>query len=142
MRAYERLIRYAGIHTSSKEGMGETPSTARQRNLSKVLAEEMKQLGLEDVFVDEHAYVYGVLPATDGKDKLPCVALIVHLDTIPDEDFDKNQKHRNKINSYPNVLSEHRGPNINLKIAHKRYSNQKEKEMFFEKIKRKKKTEL
>ena len=63
-------------------------------------------------------------------------------DTIPDEDFDKNQKHRNKINSYPNVLSEHRGPNINLKIAHKRYSNQKEKEMFFEKIKRKKKTEL
>ena len=87
MRAYERLIRYAEIHTSSKEGMGETPSTARQRNLSKVLAEEMKQLGLEDVFVDEHAYVYGVLPATDGKDKLPCVALISHLDTIPDEDF-------------------------------------------------------
>ena len=45
-------------------------------------------------------------------------------------------------NSFPNVLSPHRGPNINLKIFHKRYSNQKEKEMFFEKIKRKKKTEL
>ena len=37
---------------------------------------------------------------------------------------------------------EHKGPNINLKIEHKRFSNQKEKEFFFEKIKRKKKTEL
>ena len=63
-------------------------------------------------------------------------------DTIPDEDFNFVTKKRDKMNSFPNVLSPHRGPNINLKIFHKRYSNQKEKEMFFEKIKRKKKTEL
>ena len=62
-------------------------------------------------------------------------------ETIPDEDFKINKILRNKINSYPNI-SQHRGPNINLKIYHKRYSNQKEKELFFEKIKRKKKTEL
>ena len=62
-------------------------------------------------------------------------------DTVPDEDFFLNQKKRTKLKSLPNVL-QHRGPNINLKIAHKRYSNQKEKEMFYEKIKRKKKTEL
>jgi hypothetical protein len=61
-------------------------------------------------------------------------------DTIPDEDFNKNKKKRDKLNSCPNV--EQKGPNINLKINHKRYSNQKEKEFFFEKIKRKKKTEL
>ena len=61
-------------------------------------------------------------------------------ETIPDEDFDKNKKKRSKLMSCPNV--EKRGPNINLKINHKRYSNQKEKEFFFEKIKRKKKTEL
>ena len=62
-------------------------------------------------------------------------------DTIPDEDFNKmNNKKRSKLYSCPNV--EHKGPNINLKINHKRYSNQKEKEFFFEKIKRKKKTEL
>ena len=62
-------------------------------------------------------------------------------DTVPDEDFNKtNNKKRSKLNSCPNV--EHKGPNINLKINHKRYSNQKEKEFFFEKIKRKKKTEL
>ena len=51
-------------------------------------------------------------------------------DTVPDEDFNKtNNKKRSKLNSYPNV--EHKGPNINLKINHKRYSNQKEKEFFF-----------
>ena len=61
-------------------------------------------------------------------------------ETIPDEDFNKTKKQRSKLNSCPNV--EQKGPNINLKINHKRYSNQKEKEFFFEKIKRKKKTEL
>ena len=61
-------------------------------------------------------------------------------ETIPDEDFNKNKKKRGKLNSCPNV--EQKGPNINLKIDRKRYSNQKEKEFFFEKIKRKKKTEL
>ena len=62
-------------------------------------------------------------------------------ETIPDEDFNKtNNKKRAKLNSCPNV--EHKGPNINLKINYKRYSNQKEKEFFYEKIKRKKKTEL
>ena len=60
-------------------------------------------------------------------------------ETIPDEDFNNNKK-RDKLKSCPNV--EQKGPNINLKIEHKRYSNQKEKEFFFEKIKRKKKTEL
>lgn len=87
MRAYERLIRYAKIHTSSREGAEETPSTARQRDLSEVLAEEMIKLGLQDVFVDEHAYVYGRLPASEGMEERPCIGLIAHLDTIPDEDF-------------------------------------------------------
>ena len=61
-------------------------------------------------------------------------------ETIPDEEFNKNKKYRDKLLSCP--IFEHKGPNINLKIEHKRYSNQKEKEFFFAKIKRKKKTEL
>ena len=62
-------------------------------------------------------------------------------DTIPDEDFNNaNNKKKSKLNSYPNV--EHKGPNINLKINHKRYSNKNEKEFFFEKIKRKKKLSM
>jgi len=62
-------------------------------------------------------------------------------ETIPDEDFNEsNNKKRDKLKSCPNV--EQKGPNVNLKIDYKRYSNQKEKEFFYEKIKRKKKTEL
>ena len=58
-------------------------------------------------------------------------------ETIPDEDFNKaKNKKFLKLNSCPHV--EHKGPNINLKINHKRYSNQKEKEFSFEKIKQKK----
>ena len=61
-------------------------------------------------------------------------------ETIPDEEFNKNKKCRDKILSCPIV--EQKGPNINLKIQQKRYSNQKEKEFFFTKIKTKRKTEL
>ena len=100
MRAYERLIRYAKIHTSSKEDAPETPSTARQKDLSKLLAEEMKQLGLRDVFLDEHAYVYGILPATEGMEDRPCIGLIAHLDTIPDEDFPGMNVHPQLVTDY------------------------------------------
>ena len=87
MKAHERLIRYAQIHTSSEEHASCTPSTERQRDLSRLLEKEMTELGFSDVTVDEHAYVYGFLPATEGREEEPCVALIAHLDTIPDEDF-------------------------------------------------------
>ena len=61
-------------------------------------------------------------------------------ETIPDEEFDKIIKMRDKLPSCPSITQ--KGPNINLKIQHKRFSNQKEREFFFAKIKRKKKTEL
>ena len=87
MRAYERLIKYVQVHTSSAEDLSRTPTTERQFDLSRMLAEEMTAMGLEDVFVDEHAYTYGFLPATPGCEDLPCIAFNAHLDTIPDNDF-------------------------------------------------------
>ncbi len=87
MKAHERLIEYVKIHTSSSEGAGQTPSTARQFDLSRMLEKEMLALGYQDVIVDEHAYVYGMLPASRGQEMRPCIGLIAHLDTIPDEDF-------------------------------------------------------
>ncbi len=87
MRAYERLLHYVQIHTSSRENAEETPSTARQFDLSRALEREMEELGFREVSVDSHAYVYGVLPATAGRETEPVIALIAHLDTIPDEDF-------------------------------------------------------
>ena len=84
MTALERFLIYVKIHTASSENTERTPTEEREFDLSRVLEKEMKDIGLERVFVDEHAYVYGFLPATPGCEKLPCVGFIAHLDTIPD----------------------------------------------------------
>ena len=84
MRAFERLIRYAKVHTASSEDLSKTPTTYRQFDLARLLAKEMTELGLERVDVDKHAYAYGFLPATPGFENKPCIGLIAHLDTIPD----------------------------------------------------------
>ena len=84
MQAYERLIRYARIYTTSDENAEITPSTARQFDLSNMLAEEMNAMGFQAVTVDEHAYTYGVVPASEGCEDRPSVGLIAHLDTAPD----------------------------------------------------------
>ena len=84
MKAYERLIRYAKVHTASADDVDVTPTTQRQFDLAYLLEEEMKAMGIQGVSVDAHAYVYGTIPATPGYEKKPCVGFIAHLDTIPD----------------------------------------------------------
>ena len=84
MTALERFLIYVKIHTASSENLERTPTEEREFDLSRVLEKEMKDLGFERVFVDEHAYVYGFLPATHGCEERPCVGFIAHLDTIPD----------------------------------------------------------
>ncbi len=84
MRAYERLIRYAKIHTASDEDGKSVPSASREFDLAHELERELTGLGVRDVFVDEHCYVYGRVPATPGCEGKPCVGFIAHLDTVPD----------------------------------------------------------
>ena len=84
MRAYERLLNYVRVYTTSDEEGTQTPSTERQFNLSNLLAEEMKAMGMEGVCVDEHAYVYGFVPASEGMEDKECIGLIAHIDTAPD----------------------------------------------------------
>ena len=84
MKAYERFLDYVKTHTASSEDLSCTPTTRCQFDLSHMLESEMKALGMEDVFVDEHAYVYGYIPATKGYEHRPCIGFIAHLDTIPD----------------------------------------------------------
>ena len=84
MKIQDRFIRYVKVHTASAEDTDKTPTTERQFELSRLLESEMKQLGMEGVFVDGNAYVYGFLPAAPGLEDKPCVGLIAHLDTIPD----------------------------------------------------------
>ena len=76
MRAYERLLKYAKVYTTSDPESGTHPSAAREFDLAHLLVEEMKSIGIEDAFVDEHCYVYGSIPATKGCEKKPALGLI------------------------------------------------------------------
>ncbi len=84
MTALERFIQYVKVHTASAEDTEATPTTERQFDLSRLLEKEMRALGLEEVYVDDHAYVYGALPATKGCEEKAAIGFIAHLDTIPD----------------------------------------------------------
>ena len=84
MRAYERLLKYVKIHTASAENVDATPTTQRQFDLSRELAGEMRALGMARVYEDEHAYVYGELPASAGMEDKPAIGIIAHIDTVPD----------------------------------------------------------
>lgn len=64
MRAYERLLKYARVYTTSDPNSGTHPSAEREFDLAHILVEDLKAIGIEDAFVDEHCYVYGTLPAT------------------------------------------------------------------------------
>ena len=59
MRAYERLLNYVRVYTTSDPESGTHPSAAREFDLAHQLVEELKALGVEDARVDEHCYVYG-----------------------------------------------------------------------------------
>ncbi len=80
----ERFFRYAAVDTQSDTQAACVPSTAKQFDLSALLAEDLKEIGCQGVEVDEHAYVYGYRPATDGCGDLPSIGFIAHLDTSPD----------------------------------------------------------
>ena len=97
MRAAERFLEYAKIYTTSDENEENQPTSARQFDLARKLEKEMKKLGLSEVQMDEHAYVYGFLPATEGFETKPAIGLIAHMDTAPDASGEnvKPQIHEN-----------------------------------------------
>ena len=72
----ERFIRYAKIDTQADENSGTTPSTEKQKNLSRLLVKELKELGLDDAYMDEYGIVYAHL---DGEGDV--IGLNAHIDT-------------------------------------------------------------
>ncbi|MCQ2423343.1 MAG: peptidase T, partial [Clostridia bacterium] len=84
MRAYERLLAYVRFGTASDEESGTVPSTKSQFALAEALVNELKGLGLADAAVDDKCYVYATLSATAGKEEVPALGFIAHLDTSPD----------------------------------------------------------
>ena len=83
MTALERFLHYIRYDTQSEEGVECTPSTDKQRLLGACLARELQEMGLEGAHLAENGAVYGWLPASPGKEGLPVIALIAHMDTAP-----------------------------------------------------------
>ncbi|GIV29035.1 MAG: hypothetical protein KatS3mg028_0101 [Bacteroidia bacterium] len=79
----ERFIRYVQIDTQSDPNSTTFPSTEKQKNLGKLLVEELKQMGLSNAEMDEHGYVYAELPANTDK-QVPVIFFCAHMDTSPD----------------------------------------------------------
>ena len=77
----ERFLRYVSFDTMSDEFSDTCPSSAKQKLLGAALVEEMKNMGIQDAFMDEDGYVYGTVP---GDPELPTIGLIAHMDTSPD----------------------------------------------------------
>lgn len=81
--AAERFMRYVQIDTQSDPQSDTYPSTDKQKNLSSLLAEELKAMGIVDAHMDEYGYVYATIPATTDK-KVPVICFCAHVDTAPD----------------------------------------------------------
>jgi tripeptide aminopeptidase len=79
----ERFIRYVKINTQSNENSQNCPSTPGQTILANMLVDEMKEIGLQDISMDENGYVMATLPANVSK-KVPVIGFLAHLDTSPD----------------------------------------------------------
>ena len=80
----ERFLKYVSFDTqSSEESEDKCPSTEKQFRLAEYLCDELKALGLEDVEMDGHAYVYATLPANTARE-IPTIGFIAHTDTSPD----------------------------------------------------------
>ena len=83
MNLLERFLKYVSIHTTSEENTGLVPSTPQQMEFAKILAEELKDMGMQDVSLDKKGYLMATLPSNIDKN-VPTVGFISHLDTSPD----------------------------------------------------------
>lgn len=81
--AAERFLRYVQIDTQSDPQSKSSPSTDKQKDLSKLLTEELKQIGLHDAHIDEWGYVYATIPSNTEK-QVPVICFCAHVDTAPD----------------------------------------------------------
>lgn len=79
----ERFMRYVQVDTQSDPTSPSQPSTEKQKDLSRILVQELHAIGLADADLDEHGYVYATIPATTDKD-VPTLCFCSHVDTAPD----------------------------------------------------------
>jgi len=79
----ERFLRYVQVDTQSDPTSPNCPSTEKQKNLGRILVDELLAIGISDAYLDEHGYVYATIPANIDK-ALPVICFCSHMDTAPD----------------------------------------------------------
>lgn len=79
----DRFLRYATVDTQSDPQSETFPSTEKQKDLGRILVQELQQIGIADAELDEYGYVYATIPATSNKN-VPVICLCAHMDTAPD----------------------------------------------------------
>lgn len=80
----ERFMRYVKIDTQSDPQSETFPSTEKQKDLSRMLAEELKEMGAMHAEMDEYGYVYATIPSNSSKKNIPVICFCSHVDTAPD----------------------------------------------------------
>lgn len=101
----DNFLRYVKIDTMSSEEANQTPSTQKQFHLANLLVEELKELGLKDIYLSENCFVYATLPS-NIKGNSESIGFIAHMDTIPG--FSGTEVK-------PNVITNYNGKTIPLK---------------------------
>lgn len=105
MELKDRFLKYVGFDTQSNPESETYPSTAKQLILLNHLADEMRELGLDDVEVDSNGYAMGTIPATPGYEDRPVIGFISHVDTSPD---------MSGANIKPQIIENYDGRDIRL----------------------------
>lgn len=83
-RLIDRFLRYVAVDTAADENSGDYPSSSGQRRLAEIVADDLRQIGCEDVRVDGHSLVWAVVPATTAHRDVPAILFNSHLDTSPE----------------------------------------------------------
>ena len=82
--AASRFLRYVTFDTQSDEQSESYPSTAKQLVLLNRLVDELKEMGISDAAIDQYGYVMATIPPTPGKEDVPVIGFIAHVDTSPE----------------------------------------------------------
>jgi len=104
-KVVERFIRYAKEYTTSNPESKTCPSTGRQMDFMKKLKAELKEIGLQEVELDENGYLMATIPANNGEE-MPVIGFIAHVDTSPDFAGENVQ---------PQIVEKYDGNSIQLK---------------------------
>lgn len=104
-RLLDRFLQYVRVNTTAVEEAGRYPSSSGQIELGKILAQQLRAMGVEEVSQNEHGIVLATIPASPGKENSPVIAFNAHLDTSPETSGDGVK---------PNVIENFDGADIQL----------------------------